>query len=78
MSISMLCFTDELEDNYVCTFEAALELRARLRARYTGLSTRWFSTDHSKAVPLLQFFFVRPSLVLQNAFVLSCIPLVFF
>ena len=45
--------------NIYLLFGTASELRARFRANKTSLSTdRSFPTDRSKAVPLLDFFFV--------------------
>ena len=50
----------------------------RLRARKTGLSTppRSFPTDRSKAVPLLQFFFVCVSVFHMWCLLCPYMPLI--
>ena len=58
--VDCICITDELDDPYAnrtCIIKTALR-----RSK--------FSTGHSKAIPLLQFFFVRASMVSYVAFVL--------
>ena len=52
-------------------YSAGHGLSARFRESKTSLRLLKFSTDHSKAAPLLQFFFVYVSVVSYVAFLLS-------
>ena len=60
-----------MRPSYICKMTDASELRVRFPVNKTGLSPHKFSTDCSKEILLLQFFFVCSSLVSYVAFVLS-------